>query len=275
MAVLDAAEEAGIDWIDTARSYGRAEEFLGSWLAARGAHPREIPWKVSSKWGYSYVGEWRRDAVVHEVKEHSQARFREQWQQTRRFLDGSLTLYQVHSLTEDSSLFSDSGLLSDLAALSVAGVAVGFTTSGPRQAETVRRASDLAVDGKLLFSTVQSTWNLLEPSVGAALGGARASGMTVLLKECLANGRLVTDVPAELQQIARRHEVGVDAIALAAARAQPFADRVLLGPADPGQLRSNLQAAQVQLSSGDGDRLRALAENPDVYWRRRTDLPWR
>lgn len=273
-AVLDAAEEAGIDWIDTARSYGRAEEFLGGWLAARAAHPRETPWKVSSKWGYAYVGDWRRDASVHEVKEHSRARFREQWQQTRRFLDGTLTLYQVHSLTEDSPLFSDAGVLADLAELSAAGVAVGFSTSGPRQAEAVRRAADLSVDGKLLFSTVQSTWNVLDPSVGAALGGARASGMTVLLKECLANGRLVTDVPAAVDEMAARHGVGADAIALAAARAQPFADRVLLGPADPDQLRSNLRATEVQLSPSELGTLRTLAEDPDVYWGRRAELPW-
>ena len=38
--VLDAAVAAGIDWIDTARSYGRAEEFVGQWWRARaGAGP--------------------------------------------------------------------------------------------------------------------------------------------------------------------------------------------------------------------------------------------
>ena len=33
--VLDAAYAAGIRYIDAARSYGRAEEFLAAWLAAR------------------------------------------------------------------------------------------------------------------------------------------------------------------------------------------------------------------------------------------------
>src|SRR5204863_3281165 len=35
-AVLDAAYAAGVRYFDAARSYGRAEEFLGEWLAARG-----------------------------------------------------------------------------------------------------------------------------------------------------------------------------------------------------------------------------------------------
>jgi aryl-alcohol dehydrogenase-like predicted oxidoreductase len=36
-AVLDAASDAGIRYVDAARSYGRAEEFLGDWLARRPA----------------------------------------------------------------------------------------------------------------------------------------------------------------------------------------------------------------------------------------------
>ena len=35
-AVLDAAYDGGVRWFDAARSYGRAEEFLASWLARRG-----------------------------------------------------------------------------------------------------------------------------------------------------------------------------------------------------------------------------------------------
>ncbi|HEV7933719.1 MAG TPA: aldo/keto reductase, partial [Actinomadura sp.] len=34
--VLDAAYAAGIRWVDAARSYGRAEEFLAGWLDDRG-----------------------------------------------------------------------------------------------------------------------------------------------------------------------------------------------------------------------------------------------
>ena len=54
--MLDAAYAAGIRYVDTARSYGRAEEFLASWLAARGLAPASLT--VGSKWGYRYVGGW-------------------------------------------------------------------------------------------------------------------------------------------------------------------------------------------------------------------------
>ena len=40
-----------IRYFDAARSYGRAEEFLGSWLQARGIKRDEMT--VGSKWGYT------------------------------------------------------------------------------------------------------------------------------------------------------------------------------------------------------------------------------
>src|SRR3954451_15216777 len=64
--VLDAAWAAGIRYFDAARSYGRAEEFLGGWLLDRDIASGEIT--VASKWGYAYTGGWRVDADVHEVK---------------------------------------------------------------------------------------------------------------------------------------------------------------------------------------------------------------
>ena len=41
-AVLDVAYAAGVQYFDAARSYGRAEEFLASWLAERGIGPGEV-----------------------------------------------------------------------------------------------------------------------------------------------------------------------------------------------------------------------------------------
>ena len=55
--MLDAAYAAGVRYVDAARSYGRAEEFLAGWLAERG-HADVI---VGSKWGYRYTGGWRLD----------------------------------------------------------------------------------------------------------------------------------------------------------------------------------------------------------------------
>lgn len=266
-AVLDAAYGAGIRWVDVARSYGRAEEFLAGWLDSRG----HADVTVSSKWGYTYVGGWRLDADVHEVKEHTRDRFRAQFAETRELLGDRVALYQVHSLTVDSPLFTDEALLADLAA---SGVRTGFSTSGPAQAETVRKALALTVAGRPLFTAVQSTWNPLETSVGPALAEAHRNGAHVLVKEALANGRLAVRPPELLTELAKRHQVGPDAIALAAALAQPWADTVLLGPAGVPQLRSNLAAADISLTPAELDELAALARPPAQYWAQRAALPW-
>jgi aryl-alcohol dehydrogenase-like predicted oxidoreductase len=268
--VLDTAYAAGIRWVDAARSYGRAEEFLGGWLSAR--NPDDVT--VSSKWGYAYVGEWKTDAAVHEVKEHSLDRYRAQYSETRELLDGHLSVYQVHSLTEESALFQDLRLQEALAELSAEGVRVGFSTSGPRQADTIRRAMTLDVSGQRLFSTVQATWNILETSAEGALREAHDAGLHVLLKEVLANGRLAVRPPADVQTIAAENGVRPDALALAAALSRPWADTVLIGAVSPAQLESNLVAPTVRLNERQLQVLADLSVPPERYWAERSALPW-
>jgi aryl-alcohol dehydrogenase-like predicted oxidoreductase len=273
VAMLDAAYAAGIRYFDAARSYGRAEEFLGGWLADR-QHPDAV---AGSKWGYRYTGGWMLDARQQEVKEHSLAMFTTQLAETRAWLGDRLALYQVHSLTAESGLLDDPGLLAALAALRAEGVLIGLSTSGPGQADTLRRAVATTVDGQPLFTVAQVTWNLLEPSVGPAAAEAAAAGWTILVKEAVANGRLSpggdpADRPAALTGLARDRGVSVDAIAIAAALARPWAGVVLSGAVTPGQLAANLAALTVgEIPDTD---LADLAEPPAAYWAGRSARPW-
>ncbi|HMG44375.1 MAG TPA: aldo/keto reductase [Acidimicrobiales bacterium] len=268
--VLDAAYAAGVRWVDVARSYGRAEEFLAGWLADRGVSDLT----VSSKWGYAYVGGWRTDAEVHETKEHSLARFSQQWAESQALLGGQIAHYQVHSLTPDSPVFADRPLLEALAGLAAQGVRVGFSTSGPAQAEVVERALTLQVAGQPVFTAVQSTWNVSEPSVGPTLDQAHRHGVLVLVKETLANGRLAERPPAGLVELAERHGVTPDAVAVGAVLSQPWADTVLVGPVSPGQLASNLHASALRLTDHDMEQLAMLAEPSEDYWSQRSALRW-
>ena len=265
--VLDAAYAAGIGYVDAARSYGRAEEFLGGWLAARD-HPDVV---VGSKWGYRYVGDWRLDADRHEIKEHSLAMFTAQLAESRALLGDRIALHQVHSLTADSGLFEDRELLSALALLRADGVQVGLSTSGPGQADAIRRALPLTVDGLPLFGAAQVTWNLLEPSVGPAAAEAASAGWAILIKESVANGRLAPggDVAGHLAGLAAEYGVSEDAIALAAALANQWATVVLSGAVTPAQLRANLAALDVRhLPPLD------LAEPAGAYWAARSARAW-
>jgi aryl-alcohol dehydrogenase-like predicted oxidoreductase len=279
-AVLDAAWAAGVRYFDAARSYGRAEEFLGRWLSARGIPPGAVT--VGSKWGYVYTADWRVVAEKHEVKDHSLPVLLRQYAESRSWLGGHLSLYQIHSATLDSGVLDNRDVVGELARLKADGVRVGLSLSGPRQGETLRRALAITVEGVRLFDCVQATWNLLERSAGAALAEAHAAGMGVVIKEALANGRLTArnEEPAfagqrrVLEAEAARLGTTMDALALAAALAQPWADVVLSGAVTGEQLASNLGALDVALDEGAEVRLRTLDEPAEEYWARRGQLAW-
>jgi aryl-alcohol dehydrogenase-like predicted oxidoreductase len=278
--VLDAAWAAGVRYYDAARSYGRAEAFLASWLGARETAPEAVT--VGSKWGYTYTAGWRADAPVHEVKEHSAAVLARQLGETGALLGPHLDLYQIHSATQESGVLENREVLAALARLRAEGVRIGLSLTGAAQADTLRRALEVEWEGARLFDAVQATWNLLEPSAGPALAEAHAAGLGVIVKEALANGRLTgrnTD-PAfaprldVLRREAARLDTSVDALALAAVFAEPWADVVLSGAATEAQLASNLRALEAAWDEEAADRLRGLAQDRERYWSERSRLPW-
>ncbi|KUM99947.1 aldo/keto reductase [Streptomyces yokosukanensis] len=270
--LLDAAYAQGVRYFDVARSYGRSEEFLADWLNAR---PDIDDVVVGSKWGYTYTAGWSTDAERHEVKDHSPAAYERQRAETDALLGDRLDLYQIHSVTPDSPALTDKDLHARLAEAAAQGLTVGFSTSGPAQADAVRAALEITVEGERLFRTVQSTYNALETSAGPALAEAHDAGLTVIVKEGMANGRLAAQrAPQALRAVAEETALGCDAVALAWILRQPWAGVVLSGAATVPQLVSNLHAPAVDLDADQLTRLAALAEDPRAYWERRAQLPW-
>jgi aryl-alcohol dehydrogenase-like predicted oxidoreductase len=271
--LLDAAYDDGVRYVDAARSYGLAEQFLSTWYDER--RLPDAAFTVGSKWGYTYTGAWQLDAPKHEVKRLSIDTFRRQVDESRAVLGTRLSLYQIHSVTIESRVLDDRVVLRAFAGLREKGVSIGITVTGPRQADVIRRALDVRVDGVALFQTVQATWNLLDPSAGTALSEAQAEGYGVILKEVLANGRLTNRHagPELCGLLAHAAALGttLDTLAMAAALAQPWADVVLSGAATCEQLRGHLQALDLAV---DVTPLMQVAERPEVYWRRRGMLAW-
>ena len=279
-AVLDEAWRLGIRYFDVARSYGDAEGFLASWLTSRCLSPAAVT--VGSKWGYTYTAGWKIDADKHEVKEHTLPVLQRQVAESRRHLGDFLALYQIHSATLDSGVLENQDVVQELARLRDGGLKIGLSVTGPRQAETVQVALDIVIGGERLFACVQATWNLLEPSVSPALQRAHDAGLGVIIKEGLANGRLTTrnTEPAFAQKRRLLEESGarlhttLDALALAAVLAQPWADVVLSGAATVEQLRSNGAAIDVRWDDQTAVQMRLMVESPDEYWTTRSDLQW-
>jgi aryl-alcohol dehydrogenase-like predicted oxidoreductase len=271
--VLDAAYAAGVRYFDAARSYGLAEAFLSSWFTARRLPADSAT--VGSKWGYTYVGDWRLDAAVHERKDLSFDTLQRQFQESRSLLGDRLRLYEIHSATLESGVLDDRKVLAELVRMCTAGMVIGLTVSGPQQADVIRRSLDVTVDGENPFRVVQATWNLLEPSSGAALADAHAQGWGVIVKEALANGRLASRVNnSQVQSVATTLGASADQIAVAAALSQPWAGVVLSGAVSAEQVRSNVAAIDIALPPEHLAALSTLAQPREAYWAQRASTKW-
>jgi len=279
--VLDAAYQVGVRYYDMARSYGKAEDFFASWLRKRQFRPGDVT--VASKWGYTYTAAWSTRAEQHEVKDHSLSTFNREFAETEERLDGYLSLYQIHSVTAESKTLEDDALIDSIARLKEKGIRAGITTSGAGQSEAILKAIDVQRDGRRVFDSVQTTWNLLERGAESALAEAHEAGMKVVIKEALANGRLtqgnpnkdpiLTDAIDRIKAIAKGRGTTIEVVSLAAALARPWADFVLSGAATVEQIQSNA-AHEFEYSADLENQLSGYTINSKDYWRARSAFAW-
>jgi len=281
-AVLDAAFDAGIRYVDAARSYGRAEDFLATWLRKWKIEPGEIT--VASKWGYTYTAGWSTSATQHEIKDHSLPAFERQLAESVERLGRHLSLYQIHSVTAESKTLEDDALIDAIARLRERGIKAGLSVSGAGQDVAIRRSLEVRRDGQRVFDSVQATWNLLERGAEQALEDAHAAGMKVVVKESLANGRLthrnreddqvLAPLVARIRELAEPRSTTIEMLALAAALARPWADVVLTGAATVEQIRSNVAALELGYDAELDEQLRSVSVSSTEYWRARTSFKW-
>lgn len=266
-------------WIDCARSYGMSEKFVGEYLRKKNIRPSDV--YVSSKWGYTYVADWNvqlEKGAPHEVKDHSVENFLKQVEETNELIGEYVDLYQIHSATFESGVLDDNDIHKALHTCKLErGWAIGLSVSSPKQGEVLKRAMEIEVDGQKLFDSVQCTYNVLEQSAGPALLDAHMSGMDIIVKEGLANGRVLkNDVIIEY---AKKLSCTPDSLALGCILAQKFEPRVLSGSVTPDQLSSNLKASEVaERLRQDPDLLQEIMSkcvvDSDEYWKERSALEW-
>ena len=104
-------------------------------------------------------------------------------------------------------------------------------------------------------------------TTAAALGAIVAAGALVQPADASSGGAEAPATP--VAALAGARNVTADAIAIAAALANPWASVVLSGAVTPRQLQANLAA----LAVGDLPDL-DLAEPADAYWASRAARPW-
>ena len=266
-------------WIDCARSYGLSEKFTGEYLRKNKVDPKSV--YVSSKWGYTYVADWKvelAEGQPHEVKDHSKENFLKQLEETKQEVGEFVDLYQIHSATFESGVLDNKECHEALhKCREERGWALGLSVSSPLQGDVLAAAMKIEVDGRRLFDSVQCTYNLLEQKPGPALQVAHDSGMDIIVKEGLANGRILRHPKAI--EYADKLGCSTDQLALACILAQPFEPRVLSGAVTPDQLSSNLAALHIsEKLKEDKDLLKeimaACVVDSEMYWKERSALAW-
>lgn len=277
-AVLEEAYQSGVRYFDTAPGYGLAEELVLEWLQTKDDKTIE----VGTKWGYTYTANFNANAIVHEVKEHSLTKLKEQWNFSKQLLP-YVKVYQIHSATLETGVLENTEVLEELAKLRKEHhLKIGITTSGVNQVEVIEKALDVLIDGEPLFDVFQVTYNFLEQSLFTIVDDLIAKNKLVIIKEALANGRIFSnenypnyaDMYTFLESLATKYNVGVDAIALKYCMQTIPESTVLSGASSKNQLQENLKVDSFSLSNDEIEQLKSFKVSPNFYWNERKQLKW-
>lgn len=278
-SVLDEAYNLGVRYFDTAPSYGKGEAFLQEWNDSRKYNDAVL----GTKWGYTYVANWELGyAGKHEIKEHSIEKLQEQWKVSKAMVS-NLKYYQVHSATFESGVLENDAVLNQLHKIKKeSGLKIGITTSGANQKDVITSALKIQIKNEDLFDSFQVTYNVFEQATFQVLKSAISNGKDIIIKEGLANGRVFPNETFKhysksyqvLNDLSKKYQVGIDAIALRFIMDALQPAYVLSGASTVFQLKENLKASTIKLSKEDIALLNAQNMSPNSYWNERSVLSW-
>ena len=276
--LLEKAYENGIRYFDTAPGYGLAEDLVFEWLQTK----NDISINLATKWGYTYTANFDANAKVHEVKEHSLTKLKEQWNFSKQLLP-FLKVYQIHSATLETGVLENDEVLNFLVSLKEEfNLKIGITTTGTNQIEVIKKALTVQVDGVQLFDIFQVTYNYLEQSLLEIYDELILQKKSVVIKEAMANGRIFRNekyphynyLYATLEKLASKYSVGVDAITLQFAMQTLPESTVLSGASSNKQLLENLKTSSFLLTKDEIEKLKSFKTSSDFYWKERKQLQW-
>jgi len=276
--VLEDAYNSGIRYFDTAPGYGLAEGLVLEWLKTKNDKTIEI----ATKWGYTYTANFDTNATIHEVKEHSLAKLNEQWGYSKLLLP-YLKVYQIHSATIETGVLENTEVLAKLAFLKKTHhLKIGITTTGTNQVEVLKKALEILVDGEPIFDLFQVTYNFLDQSLKEMLAELISQNKSIVVKEAMANGRIFrnerypnyNEIYSILDNLSKKHKVGIDAISLKYCEQTITNSIVLSGASNTKQLKENLKMNSFSLSIDDIEILNSFKTAPESYWIERKKLQW-
>jgi aryl-alcohol dehydrogenase-like predicted oxidoreductase len=272
--MIDYAFSKGIKYFDAARVYGASEEFLSNWSKLN--KDKEV--YCGSKWGYEYLANWELHSKIHERKDHSLNFFKKQLAESKFFLEHKINLYQIHSATKDTGVLNDNKILDSLYALKEEGIQIGISTTGLDQNEMIEKVIEINKKS-VLFSSIQSTYNIFEQNSENYLIKARHEGISIIIKEVFANGRLSSknhkynhEIISDMKQHSLVLNQSIENMAFLWVLQKPWVDIVLSGATTKTQIDENFNCLQfLKLELGF---LKQYKLPSDLYWLDRKKLNW-
>ena len=239
--ILNAALDAGINFLDTAACYGVSEELIGRTVA----HRRD-EYVLATKCGHvagDYQGEpWTAETVTHSIE-----------RSLRRLRTDYLDLVQLHSCGVD--VLERGEVITALQDAQKAGKTRYIGYSGDNE------AAAWAVESGL-FQTLQTSFNLVDQRARTLLfPKAREQGMGIIVKRPLANAvwRAPRSPSAYADEYFRRAQILAQdgplpnepedpiLLALGFTLAHPEVDTAIVGTRNPAHMRANIRLVEEAL----------------------------
>lgn len=271
-AVMDAAIDAGIDFFDTAETYGggKSELFMGSGL--KGKRDKVF---LASKFGFatSHVADKNRGSPenIRAALDQSLSKLQTDW----------IDLYQIHRPDPDTPIGETMGALEDLVTAGKIRYYGCSYFTGAQMQEAVDEAKRAGLKG---FVTAQNAWNMLEREIETDLipvcdsnaigllpyypiakglltgkyrkGDAAPEGSRLSGDQYLADANF--DLLERLEAYARDHGHELLTLAISWLAAQPSIASIISGASRPDQMISNATAARWKLTEANLNEIDAI-----------------
>ena len=239
--VLRRAVEMGVNFIDTADSYG---PFVAEQLIREALHPYQDDVVIATKAGLTRSGpnDWRPVGRPEYLRQQCELSLR------HLGLD-RIPLYQLHRIDPAVPLEDQLGELKKLQDEGKIGH-IGLSEVDVDQMEQARRLVDIA--------TVQNLYNLTDRSAEPLLEYSEANGIGFIPWFPLATGKLAGS-GSPLGEIAARRDVSPSQLALAWLLHRSPVMLPIPGTSTVAHVEDNIAAARIELSKDEVDELTAAA----------------
>ena len=240
VALLRRAVDRGVNFIDTADSYGpEASETL----IARALHPYPAGLVIASKGGFVRPGPaaWAIDARPEHLQQACEGSL-------KRLRVDRIDLYQLHCVDHRVPIEDSVGALARLQAQGKIGQ-IGVSNVSATDLARAQKTAEIV--------SVQNAFNLRDRSSDSLVDSCAAQGLAFIAFYPLAKGRLAAPGSA-LARIATRHQATPGQIALVWLLHRSPALLPIPGTASLAHLDENLAAADIRLSNEEMLELAAM-----------------